>query len=468
MNEYRLLPGEVIINEERVLKDDDPIFDPRERPDLDTAISMIIGQQAGYNIPFASVTIPRHKSLPGQNLFECLFGRDSLLVADLLKFKRPELQLEVVKALASVQGEKFDRLSEEEPGRMAHEVREENDPVALKISADANWKFPYYGAVDTTLIWLKTLGDLAKQDPAVLEIDVAGRPLKVRAIEALKWIIFRLQTPSGLIESNRSNPKGITNQVWKDSGDSYLHADGRIASITSTASIETVGETFDALRACISLAKLTPELDWPLQEDQINAICSSLQELLIEYMWVGDHFAIGTDRDPLGAQQPIDSQASNQGRLLDSEIFRDEKFKVYRDAIAAAVTSPGLLGETGLRTLSSNHPMYRAGGYHTGTAWPMDGVFAARGLAKFGYATEATEISIRIKRSIEAIGGYPEYLRGDYPEGPLISHYIVDVKAPGLPNSLHSNRIIQPPQLIQGWTIGAYAWLVENYPDQSS
>ena len=59
MNEYRLLPGEVIINEERVLEDDDPIFDPRERPDLDTAISMIIGQQAGYNIPFASVTIPR-------------------------------------------------------------------------------------------------------------------------------------------------------------------------------------------------------------------------------------------------------------------------------------------------------------------------------------------------------------------------------------------------------------------------
>jgi glycogen debranching enzyme len=468
MNEYTLLHGEVIINEERVLEDDDLIFDPRERPDLDTAISMIIGRQGGYNVPFASVNIPRHKSLPGQNLFECLFGRDSLLVADLLKFKRPELQLEVVKALASVQGEKFDRLSEEEPGRMAHEVREANDPVAIKISADANWKFPYYGAVDTTLIWLKTLGNLAKEDPSILELDVAGSTLKARAVAALKWIIFRLQTPSGLIESNRSNPKGITNQVWKDSGDSYLHADGRIASITSTASIETVAETFDALQACIELAKLTPDLDWPLEADEINAICSSLQELLIEYMWVGDHFAIGTDRDPLGVQEPIDSQASNQGRLLDSEIFRDEKFKDYRDAIAAALSSPGLLGETGLRTLSADHPKYRAGGYHTGSAWPMDGVFAARGLAKFGYAAEAAEIAIRIKRSIEAIGGYPEYFRGDYPDGPLISHYIVDVKAPGLPNSLQSNRIIQPPQLIQGWTVGAYAWLVENYPDQSS
>jgi glycogen debranching enzyme len=351
---------------------------------------------------------------------------------------------------------------------MAHEVREANDPVALKISADANWKFPYYGAVDTTLIWLKTLGDLAKEDPAVLEIEVVGRPLKVRALEALKWIIFRLQTPSGLIESNRSNPKGITNQVWKDSGDSYLHADGRLASITSTASIETVGETYDALKACITLARLTPGLNWPLNEEGINSMCASLQQLLIEYMWVDDHFAMGTDRDALGAQEPIDSQASNQGRLLDSEIFADAKFKSYRDAIAAAVTSPELLGETGLRTLSSDHPKYRAGGYHTGSAWPMDGVFAARGLKKFGYNSEAAQISLRIKRSIEAIGGYPEYFRGDYPEGPLISHFIVDVEASGLPNSLHSNRIIQPPQLIQGWTIGAYAWLVENFPDQSS
>ena len=468
MKEYRLLPGEVIINEERVLEDDDPIFDPRERPDLDQAIEMIVGSQGGYNIPFASVTIARHKSLPGQNLFECLFGRDSLLVADLLRFKRPELQLEVVKALASVQGEKIDRLSEEEPGRMAHEVREVDDPVALKIAEEANWKFPYYGAVDTTLIWLKTLGELASDDPSVLDLEVAGQTLKSRAVAALKWILFRLQTPSGLIESNRSNPKGITNQVWKDSGDSYLHADGRIASNTSTASIETVGETYDALQSCIALAKLTPELEWPASEEEINLICASLQEKLISYMWVGNHFAIGTDRNSQGLQEPIDSQASNQGRLLDSEIFRDEKFKIYRDEIARAVTGPGLLGETGLRTLSTEHPKYRAGGYHTGTAWPMDGVFAARGLKKFGYSAEAAAISLRIKHAIEAIGGYPEYFRGDYPEGPLISHFIVDVEAPGEPNSLRSNRIIQPPQLIQGWTIGAYAWLVENYSDQSS
>jgi len=466
MIEYTLFPGEVIVNERRVLEDDDPIFDPTQRPDLDIAINMIIGTQGGFHIPFASVTIDRHKSLPGQNLFECLFGRDSLLVADLLRFKRPELRLEVVKALASVQGEKFDPLSEEEPGRMAHEVREVDDPVAQKISAEAKWKFPYYGAVDTTLIWLKTIKELAEEDPTVLTIEINGQTLQERAISALNWILFRLKTPSGLIESKRSNPQGITNQVWKDSGDSYMHADGRIASNTSTASIETVAETYDALQAVIALAKLSPDPAWPLSESELLAICKSLQEKLIQYMWVHDHFAIGTHRDDQGRQQPIDSQASNQGRLLDSDILKAPEFKTYRDTIAAALVSPGLLGDTGLRTLSADHPKFLAGGYHTGTAWPMDGVFAARGLQKFGYRDEAMAIALRIKKAIESIGGYPEYFRSDWPKGPLISHFIVDVESPNKPDALASNRIIQPPQLIQGWTIGAYACLMENFPSQ--
>ncbi len=466
MMEYTLFPGEVIINEERVLENNDPIFDPAQRPDLAAAIKMIIGTQGGFNIPFASVTTDRHKSLPGQNLFECLFGRDSLLVADLLRHELPELQLEVVKALAFVQGQKIDLLSEEEPGRMAHEVREADDPVAQKIMADANWKFPYYGAVDTTLIWLKTLRELAEKDPSVLDIEVNGQALKLRAVNALKWTLSRLRTPSGLIESKRSNPRGITNQVWKDSGDSYLHADGRIASNTSTASIETVSETYDALKATIALARLSPDQAWPLQEAELLTICQSLQEKLIKYIWVEDHFAIGTDRNESGQQQPIDSQASNQGRLLDSEILDGDEFKKYRDAIAFALVGPGLLGETGLRTLSSAHPKYRAGGYQTGSAWPMDGVFAARGLKKFGYEEEWVAIASRIKTAIESIGGYPEYFRGDWPEGPLISHFIVDVTNPDQVNALASNRIIQPPQLIQGWTVGAYAWVMGNLPNQ--
>jgi glycogen debranching enzyme len=183
-------------------------------------------------------------------------------------------------------------------------------------------------------------------------------------------------------------------------------------------------------------------------------------------MWVQNHFAMGTDRDDEGVQRPIDSQASNQGRLLDSDILKAPDFKIYRDAIAGALVSRELLADTGLRTLSSDHIKYRAGGYQTGSAWPMDGVFAARGLLKFGYQDEAMAIGLRIKKAIESIGGYPEYFRSDWPEGPLISHFIVDVEAPDKPDALLSNRIIQPPQLIQGWTIGAYAWLMENFPSQ--
>ena len=57
----------------------------------------------------------------------------------------------------------------------------------------------------------------------------------------------------------------------------------------------------------------------------------------------------------------------------------------------------------------------------------------------------ALAIALRIKKAIESIGGYPEYFHGDWPEGPPISHFIVDVEVPKDPDALVSNRIIQPP-----------------------
>jgi glycogen debranching enzyme len=126
-------------------------------------------------------------------------------------------------------------------------------------------------------------------------------------------------------------------------------------------------------------------------------------------MWLGDRFALGTERTANGDQVPLDSQASNQARLLDALILDGTDYWTFREVIANALMDPRLLGATGLRTLSAKHVSYRAGGYHTGSAWPMDGVFAARGLLHQGFPAEAREISTRIKSSIELIGGYPEF-----------------------------------------------------------
>lgn len=458
MPESDIKPGERIISDLVVLEKEDPIFDAKTRPPIDLAIKMILGKQNGFEIPFAAVSFSHHARIPEQNLFHCLFGRDSLLISNLLKKRLPWLESSVVKALGVVQGTKFDTFSEEEPGRIPHEDREGGDKRAIELLESSNWSFPYYGAVDSTLLWIIAVANIAKVNPAELDVEINGIPLWQRVVAATDWIIFRTQTPSGLIESNRSNPKGIKNQVWKDSEDSYMHRDGVRARGDSTASIETVGEAYDALLSAVAIQRLRPSNLWPEFETSLLARADRLRERLIDLLWLGDRFALGTERTEGGVQRPLDSQASNQGRLLNSGILDGPGMAEFRLAIAAAVTDPQMLGENGLRTLSSNHPSYRPGGYHTGSAWPMDAVFTARGLAKHGFLEESHMLLSRTKRAIESIGGYPEFFRGDSLENGLITTRVTDVVS----EAGFVNRVCQPPQMIQGWTVGAYAWIIDN------
>lgn len=68
------------------------------------------------------------------------------------------------------------------------------------------------------------------------------------------------------------------------------------------------------------------------------------------------------------------------------------------------MTDSSMLGESGLRTLASAHASYRPGGYHTGSAWPFDGVLTARGLEKHGFVQESMLVQARIKKAIESCG----------------------------------------------------------------
>jgi len=455
-------PGEKLVSDVQILRADDPIFDPATRPPIADAVSMILGYQNGFQIPFAAVPLKHHAQIPEQNLFRCLFGRDALLISNLLGLRVPDLEFNVVKALGMVQGRKFDDLSEEEPGRIAHEVREQDDVRAQELVANGNWRFPYYGAVDATLIWLKAVARISKRSPDSLDFVLDGLPLWRRAISATEWTLRRLETPSGLIEAKRSNPHGIQNQVWKDSEDSYMHADGALARGGSTASIETVGEAYDALRSAIEIQRLRPNADWPTSTSELMSEAISLRGRLIDLLWLGDRFALGTERVRTGEQIAFDSHGSNQGRLLDSMILEGDDMLEYRSAIADALCDPQLLGESGLRTLSASHPSYRPGGYHTGSAWPMDGVFSARGLAKFGFNREALMLLSRTKSALESIGGYPEFFRSDPSENGLITTHVTDVVSEKISDRGHSNRVCQPPQMIQGWTVGAYAWITDN------
>ncbi|HJZ85509.1 MAG TPA: hypothetical protein VKN99_10080, partial [Polyangia bacterium] len=53
--------------------------------------------------------------------------------------------------LAELQGRRKNWRSEEEPGRIIHEFRSKDDPIAKQLK---EWTFRYYGSVDATPNWI--------------------------------------------------------------------------------------------------------------------------------------------------------------------------------------------------------------------------------------------------------------------------------------------------------------------------
>jgi glycogen debranching enzyme len=448
-----LLPGDEVILAEEILQPNDPVFDPHSRPDIQTALSLSSGEVGGWVVPFASGTFEHHEDVAEQKLFRCLFGRDSLIISSLLKQQNPLLQLNTVCALGAFQGETFNAASEEEPGRIAHEVRDLDDPQVARIAAESGWEFPYYGSVDATLLWLSALDELVRNDASILDRQINGQTLSQRGEKAANWVMSRLESGAGYIRSTRSNERGILNQVWKDSGDSYLTAEGKVASKSQTASVETISQTFDALMAAARLAEASGRR-WAVAPSELMAQAQSVKQRLLDAWWLGDRFAMGLGVID-GQEVLLDAIASNQWRLLDSEILADADCSGFVRQLAQSATDEEILGPNGIRTLGKSHSRYRPGGYHTGSSWPVDAALIVRGLLRHGADAEAKQVAGRSVRAIEGVGAYPELFRSDESEPQGVSRFVIDVFDPQLQRS---NRICQPPQLLQGWTIAAFSW----------
>src|SRR5262249_33127302 len=140
-------------------------------------------------------------------LFEVVFGRDALTAALFVGDLFPLLREATVLHLARLQGKEYDDRSEEEPGRIAHEMRDP-DP-------DAVWGFPYYGSVDATPLFISAA-------VSAIELRPTFEPEIREALDAaVAWVVRRLAADElGLLSHKRVNPHGLENQVWKDSWDS--------------------------------------------------------------------------------------------------------------------------------------------------------------------------------------------------------------------------------------------------------
>jgi len=448
----KLLPGERLESVQEL-----DLRDPSTMPDALEELCKLTGvekpEEIGLNGPAIGARVTEaNAGEEALRLFEVVFGRDSLTVALVVGDLFPLLLEATVLYLAGVQGREFNTLREEEPGRIAHEIRD--------VETDGLWGFPYYGAVDSTPLFIRAAVRAIERRPEFAAAPVPGRDTIVRdSLEAaVAWLVRRLaEDDLGLLSHHRTNPDGLENQVWKDSWDSMSHADGTVCNLDApVASVEAQALAYDGLLE-VAAQHPTPTI--------LLEAAGRLERAVEEHLWVDDpeggFYAIGVDRVPgSGAPRRLETHASNMGRLLDSRLLDGPEHAARRRRLVDLLLSDEFLAEGGIRTLSAREQRFRPRAYHNGNVWGCDNYLISLGLARQGFPDEAQELQRRLAASCRATHRFPEFVAGGEPGTELIAKRIVDVFDG---RNGRGNRVEQPPQEIQGWTVAAMV-AIEHAP----
>ncbi|MEO7369308.1 MAG: glycogen debranching N-terminal domain-containing protein, partial [Ilumatobacteraceae bacterium] len=271
----------------------------------------------------------------GAPWYMTLFGRDALISAYMALPVDPTLAMGVLEALAELQGNEVDLVTEEEPGRIMHETR------YLGVDAPTlTGGSTYYGSADATPLFVVLLGELSEWG---LDED-ALRKLVPNADRALAWMKeFGDRDGDGYIEYHKSSDRGLTHQGWKDSNDGIRYHDGAIAE-TPLALCEVQGYAYAAHRARAAIADRLGQIDIKAQHEQLAA---ELKTRFNHDFWLDDlgWFAVALGPD----KNPVDSLTSNIGHCLWSGIVTNERAVL----VAERLMSPEMWNGWGIRTLAS-------------------------------------------------------------------------------------------------------------------
>jgi len=354
---------------------------------------------------------------PGR--FHALFGRDSAIVSLEVLPARPEVARATLRALASLLGSAEDPETDEEPGKVVHEWW----PRAPERLRRGGWPvrnggLRYYGSADSTSWFLLLLASLGERALAA-ELEPAWRA-------AGGWLERALHGGGGLIRHGpRRAPGGLAQQGWRDAEDpadpayhgaGILNPDGTVPR-PPLADADTQAVAVVALRA---MALLSGEERWSEEAEMLVA-------------------AIGEAFDPETVAVAADGErVAGAGSQLGWLLWADALPEDARERVAERLCQSDVLTPWGLRTLSSEHPLYAPEAYHRGAVWPFDSWLGWSGLRAAG-RPEAERLRRGILDAIDAIGGAPELFAAapDGPERILIANHV------------------------QAWTVGA-RWALEH------
>jgi glycogen debranching enzyme len=302
------------------------------------------------------------------------FGRDALITAYETLGWNPDLARGTLRLLARYQGQKVDEFTEEEPGKIFHELRR-GELARLKEIPHR----PYYGSVDATPLFALVFAEAVKwtADRAL------WREILPAAERALTWCDGPYGDPDrdGYVEYG-TRGTDLRSQGWKDSSGSLSDRDGALSALPA-ALVEVQAYVYAAKQGLADLYALDGDAK---RADRLRGEARELRARFDRDFWMPDESTYAQALD--AGKKQVTAVTSNAAHALWAGIAMPER---------AALMVPRLLAQDmytgwGIRTLSSRYPTYNPMSYHNGSVWPHDSAMAAQGMARYGFREEANEV----------------------------------------------------------------------------
>ncbi len=302
------------------------------------------------------------------------FGRDGLVCAYQTLGWNPDLARGTLRLLARYQGRKVDEYTEEEPGKIFHELRR-GELARLKEIPHR----PYFGSVDATPLFALVFAETVKwtADRAL------WRDLLPAAERALTWCDGPHGDPDrdGYVEYG-ARATTLRSQGWKDSSESLSGPDGAWTDLPA-ALVEVQAYVYGAKMGLADLYTIDGDTK---RADRLRGEARELRERFDRDFWMPTEACYAQALD--ARKQKVTAVTSNAAHTLWCGIASEQ----HAAALVRRLMEPDMYTGWGIRTLSSRYPTYNPMSYHNGSVWPHDSAIAAHGMARYGFRDEANEV----------------------------------------------------------------------------